>query len=286
MFVYYDGKIVDVADARIGVFDGGWLHGAGLFETMRAENGRVFQLGAHIYRLRQSAKVLLKPIPRENLPDDADFVELLDRNNLKTARVRLTVTAGSMQPDLDEDAHELTVVATTSALSAPPPSVYQEGIPVVVTAFRQSADDPVAGHKTTAFLPRLLGLREAQRAKCMEALWFTTKNQLAEGSITNVFLVSAGVIKTPPIETPVLPGITRATILELAAELDMKTEECALTIDDLLDADEVFLTNSIMHVMPVVHVEKHDIADGRVGSVSKALLEAYRALVKKECGGR
>ena len=284
MFVYYDGKIVDVADATIGVFDGGWLHGAGLFETMRAENGRVFRLGAHIYRLRQSAKKLLKPIPRENLPDDADFVELLDRNGLKTARVRLTVTAGSMQADIDEDAHELTVVATTSALSAPRPSVYEEGIPVIVTAYRQSADDPVTGHKTTAFLPRLLGLREAQRAKCMEALWFTTKNQLAEGSITNVFVVSAGVIKTPPLETPVLPGITRATILELAAKLDMKTEERELTIDDLLDADEVFLTKSMMQMMRGVRVEKHDIADGRVGSVCKTLWEAYRTLVKKECG--
>ncbi len=170
---------------------------------------------------------------------------------------------------------------TTKATVDPIPSQRA----VMVSTFRQSPDDPIAGHKTTAYLPRLLALREAQHARCMEAIWFTTGNTLAEGSISNVFTVRDDMLSTPPLDTPVLPGIARGVVLELAARLGLKAREAALTIDDLLDADEVFLTNAIMQVMPVVRVEMHDIGKGTVGPVAKRLGEAYREVVRKECGG-
>ena len=282
-FVYLNGEFVPEADARVSVYDGGWLHGAGLFETMRAENGRVFRLESHLSRLMHSAKALLRPVPREELPLRVDFLDLLKRNELKVARVRLTVTAGFMQDAREAEANPLTVCVTAAPLAPPPEKVYEAGIQVVITEHRLSPGDPLAGHKTTAYLSRLLGLREAQRAKCMEALWFTTGKHLAEGSISNVFVVQKGVLKTPPLGTPVLPGITRGIVLELAGKLELEAQEGLLSIDDLLDADEVMLTNVIMQVMPVVRVEKHDIADGRVGPISKRLREALRDLVRKEC---
>ena len=226
----------------------------------------------------------MRPIRREELPSRVDFLDLLERNDLPTARVRLTVSAGSMQGDPGAEAQPLTVCVTAAPLSPPPATVYENGVQVVVTEHRVSPSDPIAGHKTTAYLPRLLGLREAQRARCMEALWFTTSKYLAEGSISNVFVIHDGVLKTPPLDTPVLPGVARGAVLELAHKADIKAEECPLSIDDLLDAEEVFLTNVIIEVMPVVRVEKHDIADHRVGSKTRQMRKMFSDLVRKECG--
>lgn len=284
--IILNGQTVSAEDARISVHEAGWLHGAGLFETMRAENGIVFRLEAHLARLCRSAEKILSPIDRQGLPSKEDFSDLFERNGLLTARVRLTVSSGPVDASKDDRLSGMTVCVTAVALPSPDASAYQKGVSVVISAYRQSTADPTAGHKTTCYLPRLIALREAQQLRCAEAIWFTTNNMLAEGCISNVWIVKNEKLKTPALDTPVLPGIARAAVLELAAGQGIGVSECPLTIDDLLDADEVFLTNSIMQVLPVVRVEKHDIRDAKVGAVAKGLLEAYRGLVKKECGQR
>jgi branched-subunit amino acid aminotransferase/4-amino-4-deoxychorismate lyase len=153
---------------------------------------------------------------------------------------------------------------------------------VTISPFKVSPDDPLAGHKCTSYLPRLLALRDAHTKKCSEAIWFTTGNLLAEGAISNVFLVRGGVLATPSLDTPVLPGITRGAVLELARGDKVDTQERPLTINDLLDADEVFMTNSIMEVMPVCRVETKEIGNGKPGPVTQRLAEAYRQLLEKE----
>ena len=145
-------------------------------------------------------------------------------------------------------------------------------------------EDPLAGHKTTSYFGRLIALNQAHQAGCHEALWFTTSNLLAEGSISNVFVVKSDAVMTPPLDTPVLPGIARATVLELCTQQNIKAEETPLAIGHLLDADEVFLTNAIMQVMPVWRVEQREIGAGKPGPVEKTLLEQYRELLAKECG--
>ncbi len=281
--VYLNGEFVAETQAQVSVFDSGWLHGAGLFETMRAENGRVFRLESHIERLRRSAEKLLRPVERDRLPSRVDVLDLLERNGLKQARVRLTVTAGHMLV-ASEGEPALTVCLTAAPLAAPPASVYQQGVGVVLCDHRLSPSNPLAGHKTTSYLLRLLGLRAARQANCLEALWFTTRNHLAEGCLSNVFVVRDGAVRTPPLDTPVLPGITRAAILSLVEGCGFRVEECVLSVDDLLDADEVFLTNVIMQVVPVVRVERKDIATGSVGRVTKTMMGAFRDLVQRECG--
>jgi branched-chain amino acid aminotransferase len=283
--VLFNGRLLPETDAAVGIDDGGWLHGAGLFETMRAEHGSVFRLEAHMERLMRSAAKLLRPLARESLPSENDLRELLERNRLESARVRLTVSAGAMRADPGNGETKLTLCVTASELAPYPGRLYETGVNVVLSDFRQSPSDPVAGHKTTSYLPRLLALRKAQQARGMEAFWFTTDNRLAEGSISNVFVVSKGVLKTPPLDTPVLPGIARAVVIEIAQKDALETHECALTIDDLLDADEVFLTNTIMQVMPVIRVEKHAIGDARPGPVTKRLRGEYARIIRKECGG-
>jgi len=284
-FVYHNGTIVPATEAAIGVFDGGWLHGAGLFETMRAEQRRVFRIESHVERLRRSAAEILRPIERAELPSRVDFLDLLDRNELDEARVRLTVSAGSMLHGEGQQDTQLTVCVTAAPLSPLPPELYQKGVQVAICNHRLSSTDPVAGHKSTSYLPRLLGLREARQARCVEAIWFTTQNLLAEGCISNVFLVRGKTLLTPSLDTPVLPGIARGVVLELAQREAIDVREGALTINDLLDADEVFLTNAIMEVLPVIRVEQKDIGTGEPGAVTRRLIEGYRGLVRKECSG-
>ncbi|MFQ5461464.1 MAG: aminotransferase class IV [Phycisphaerae bacterium] len=281
--VYFNGEIVPEAEAGVRIDDGGWLHGAGLFETMVAQGGHPFRYEQHIRRLMNSAAKLLRPIDRTDLPAPSDIESLLRRNELADARLRLTVTAGSMRSG-DDTADALTVCVTAFPLATYAAELYEKGVRVIVTDSRVSTSDPLAGHKTTCYLPRLLALREARAARCFEAIWFTTQARLAEGSISNVFLVRGDALRTPPLDTPVLPGIARHTVIELARQNGLTVEQSPLTIDDLLEADEVFLTNVMMKVLPVVTIEKHKIGDEQVGAHTKTLAWAFEELIREECG--
>lgn len=282
--VLFNGEFVREGDAHVVISDGGWLHGAGLFETIRAAGGRVFRLNAHLDRLRNSAEQVLRPLDERSLPTADQLENLLRRNELVDARLRITVSAGEMRPTTSDEPSSMTVCVTAVPLAEYPPAYYEKGITAVICPYRQCPDDPLVGHKTTSYLPRLLGLRAAERARCQEALWFTTRNELAEGSISNVFVVRNGRLFTPPLNTPVLPGVARAVVLELARETGIEANEARLGIDDLLDADECFLTNVVMTVMPVVRVERREIGTGRVGDCARGLFNAFRETIRKECG--
>ena len=178
----------------------------------------------------------------------------------------------------------MTVCITATDLHPYAPKTYNEGVTVMIARRRVSDDDPLAGHKSTCYLPNLLDLRTAHAARCSEALLFNRRNELAEGTISNVFVVKQDRLRTPPLSTPVLPGIARSVVMELAAKMAIELDDrTPITIDDLLDADEVFLTNVIMQVLPVVRVEKREIGDGKPGRRTRELLDSYRDLVRREC---
>ncbi len=278
MKVYLNGEILDAERATVGVDNPSLLHGVGLFETLRTYSGRPFRLEQHIERLQASAAALKMPVV-EAVPLIPEAVRaVLDENNLSDARVRITVT-----PPPAGEGGGLTVLVTAQATTGYPAVLYEQGMTIFVcTDFRQSCQDPLAGHKTTSYFSRLLALRQAQEHKCGEALWFTPENLLAEGSVSNVFLVREGRLRTPPLDTPILPGISRALTLELARELGIEAEETPCNVNDLLDAEEVFLTNSIMEVMPVTRVERRAIGTDKPGTVTRRLLDAYRARVQSE----
>jgi len=163
-----------------------------------------------------------------------------------------------------------------------PPELYQRGMTVIVSDYKQNPADPTVRHKTLNYFSRLAALQEAQKKQAGEAIWMTTNNHLAEGSISNVFLVKEEKLQTPPLDTPVLPGITRKAVLELAAENDMEWVEQKLTIQDLLGADEVFLTNSIMELMPVCRIERHAVGKEKPGPVYKKLHDLYKQAVEEK----
>jgi branched-chain amino acid aminotransferase len=274
--VFLNDADVELADATVAADDGGFLYGQGLFETMRAVNGEVFRIDDHFDRLFASCEKLgIKfSFDREYMREA--IRRAIVANELTDARVRLTVTGGAMSA---EDIRG-TLLVSAVEFKPYPPEFYEKGMTVSLCDYRQNSMDPLCGHKTTNFFARLIALQEALAKKTTESLWFTTENKLAEGCVSNVFIVKDGTLLTPRLDTPVLPGIARKTVLEIAAKEGIAFEEQDLFINDLLEADEVFVTNSIMTVMPVATVEAKAIGDGKSGAVTKKILGCYREMLE------
>jgi branched-chain amino acid aminotransferase len=207
--------------------------------------------------------------------------EVLQANQLTDARIRLTLTTGPMTQD--EGQRQSTLLVTAVSFQAYPAEYYNAGVLAVLCPYRQNTSDPTCGHKTTCYYPRLLALRHAHRNMAAEALWFTTDHRLAEGCVSNVFLVKDSTLLTPLLNTPVLAGIARKTVLEIAGRLAIPFVEKDLNIEDLLGADEIFLTNVIMTVCPVVSVEKHVVGDGKVGPVTTKLRGEFMRVMEEPC---
>jgi branched-chain amino acid aminotransferase len=279
--VFLNDKLVDADKARVSAADSGFLYGAGLFETMRSCNGVVFALKDHLDRLFFSARSLSieNSYDRKYITDSIYIV--LKANKLSDARLRLTLTGGPMS-QLDKE-HRPTLLITATKLVPYPPEYYKNGVLVVLCPFRQNPADPVYGHKTISYFSRMIALKLAHQKRSTEALWFTVDNRLAEGCISNVFLVKDSTLYTPPVETPVLAGVARKTVCQIALKKSIKLVEKDLVIDDVLGADEVFLTNVIMQIMPVSRIEKHVVGAGRVGPTTKQLIEYFDQYVEEQC---
>jgi len=279
--VFLNDSLIDVNEARVSATDSGLLYGAGLFETMRSRQGVVFRLDDHLDRLFASARALSISCSCEKAHIRAAIDRLLQANQLTEARLRLTLTNGPLAQS--EEQRQPTLLITATAFRPYPPEYYQTGVLVVLCPFRQNATDPTCGHKTTSYYPRLLALNLAHQKRAAEALWFTTDNRLAEGCVSNIFLVKNSILQTPSLETPVLPGIARKTVRELARQQSLDLAEKDLFIGDLLEADEVFLTNVIMEVLPVVGVEQHTVGNGKVGAITGKLREGFLQALEQQC---
>ncbi|MBW8039492.1 MAG: hypothetical protein FVQ85_05785 [Planctomycetes bacterium] len=281
--VFLNDKLVDIDKAGISVTDSGLLYGAGLFETMRSYNGVVFALKDHLDRLFFSANAFsIKPPHRKYIAEA--IYKVLKANKLTDARLRLTLTGGPMS-ESEEERHP-TLLVTATKLVPYPAEYYKNGVMVVLCPFRQNPAEPTCGHKTTSYFSRMIALKLAHDRRAAEAIWFTVDNRLAEGCISNVFLVKDSVLYTPPIETPVLAGVARKTVCQIALKDSIKLVEKNLYIDDCLAADEAFLTNVIMQIMPISRIEKHTVGNGKVGAMTKKLQKSFEELIDSECRHR
>lgn len=282
-WVSINGTLMPAEEARVSVFDSGFMQGIGLFETMRAYNGRIFRLQQHIDRLIASARTLSWTV----VPDADDLHEnvrqVLAPHAGADARVRLTVTTGSLHATA-ADTPQLTIVATLAPADKYPDECYTRGVTVVASECRQCRGDATVGHKTTSYFARLASLRAAHAQSAFEALWFTPEGFVAEGAISTVFVVRDEQLLTPPLDTPVLPGITRAAVFELAVELDVPVREAPLKLDDLLASEEMFLTNSMVELVPVVRIGRQAIGNEKPGDVTRKLAIAYGDLIDRESG--
>jgi branched-chain amino acid aminotransferase len=292
--IWLNGNFIDESTATVSIRDTGLLHAAGVFTTMRSIGGRVFRLQDHLARLRASCEALFIPLQfSDGVLTDATN-ELLSRNELFDARLRLTVTRGAATDDpLHGARFEPTAFLTAAALQPYPAEYYQRGMTVIVLDEQKlNPYDAQAGHKTLNYFSRLGALRAAVARGAGEALWFNVHNYLQSGSISNVFVVKSGKLITPPTQrelqepivhdaTPypksnVLPGVTRGAVIEFAGEESIDVQLSGIDIAQLLDADEIFITNSIMGVMPVCRIEKKVIGDDKPGLITMRLATRYQ----------
>jgi branched-chain amino acid aminotransferase len=300
-YIHLNGQLIPYDQAAVPAADAGLLHGAGLFETMRARGGKIFRLRQHLERLALSAHTLSIPFALGEVQLAEMAAELLDANDLADARLRLTITRGDLHAATAQDpVPPVTLILSAAAFQPYPAELYEKGMTVVISGAKQNPENPLTGHKTTSYFDRLLALREAQQLKAGEALWFTAgTNFLAEGSISNIFLVDKeGTLCTPPLTMPdasglktqdsrlaprlCLPGVVRQLTLSLATAMNHLPHERLLTINDLLSAKEVFLTNAIMGIMPVTHIENHTVNNAKPGELTTQLRTVYEDMLQKE----
>ncbi len=281
--VYLNGSLIPLSKARISALDYGFLYGFGLFETMRAYAGRVFRLERHLSRLSLSAQTLGVPVDTPSLK--GAVMDTLHTNRLSDARIRITVSIGEggITPD-PSTCTTPTVLITAGDYKPYPEQVYQRGFRAIVSSIRRNSQSPLSRLKSANYLESMLSRQEARAAGVDEAICLNEKGFLAEASMSNVFLVTSGTIKTPGQESGILPGITREAVLELAAPMGIETIEHDTGLDELFHAQEAFLTNSLIEVMPLTEIDGKPIGSGRPGPVTGRLLAAYRKLVLSEAG--
>jgi len=283
--IYLNGQLVPRFEAKLSPFDHGFLYGYGLFETMRAYNGHIFRLDSHLTRIRCAAEsiglthsILTTDEGKQSLK--AACVAMLAANNLKDARIRLTVSngEGDMTPD-PSTCSGPTVLITARNLVPLPPEKYESGFKATLSFLRRNSQSPLSRLKSTCYMENILARMAARGAGCDEAIFLNEQGFLAEGSSNNVFLVSNGELITPCFESGVLPGITRDAVLEIARTSNIKATERWVQLNELIKAQEAFVTNSILELMPLTWFEGKPIGTGKPGQLTRKLIAAYRKLV-------
>ncbi len=279
MWIYLNDTFVPQAEAVVSVFDHGFLYGDGVFETLRAYRGRVFLLADHLARLERSAAriQLYLPVGIERL---ADLLrESLIRNQLQDAYLRITVSRGTGDIGLDP---ALCTTPTLVIIAKPfqpyPESFYANGVAVMIAKTRRNLPEALPPQvKSLNFLNNILAKMEATAAGAHEALMLNHRGDVAEGTTTNVFTVHDGRLRTPSADCGILEGVTRGFVLQLASELGIPADGTRLSVEDLLRAEECFLTNTTQEVLPVTQVDGHMIGDGRPGRITRRLHASFRA---------
>ncbi|MCL6639071.1 MAG: aminotransferase class IV [Firmicutes bacterium] len=284
--VYLNGDFVPEAEAKVSVFDRGFLYGDGIFETVRSYGGKIFRLKRHIERLFTSANILSISLPH----DAGQFCEIvketLRRNHLNDASLRLSVSRGPGAPGLSPaGSGPPTVLCTARELPPGLPQLQKSGVRAVVVQTRRTPPPCLDSRaKTFNFLNNIVARLEVDAAGAFEGIMLNTAGKVAEGTVSNVFFYSGGVLYTPSPDAGILPGIARETVLEAAAWKGVRAGEGLFGPEDLFAAGEVFLTNSNWEVLPVVQLDGMTVGKGVPGPATTALAAAYNELVRAEEG--
>ncbi len=284
LVVYIDGAYVPKDQASVSVYDHGLLYGDGVFEGIRAYNGRVFKLDEHLRRLQVSAQFLQLEIP---LPIDElreAILETLRRNELRDAYVRVLVTRGKGDLGLDpRKCLRPTVVIIADTIQLLPPEVYEGGIELACASVRRPPPDVFPAQiKSLNYLNSILAKMEAIRQGFDEAIMLNTDGFVAECTGENIFLVRDGRLVTTPSYAGILEGVTRNTVIAMASELQIEVQERLFTLVDVYSAAECFLTGTAAEMVPVVKVDGRTIGDGRPGPITAKFTEHFRILTQTE----
>jgi branched-chain amino acid aminotransferase len=286
--IYLNGSLVPRSEAKVSVFDHGFLYGYGLFETMRAYNGRIFLLERHIERLITSAAGIGLNVGLSGTDLGKACTETVIANNLNEARIRLTVTHGEAESfPWADTAGKNTVVITARPYTPFSEEKYRQGFRVGVASLRRNSQSLISGVKSTNYLDNVLAKMEINKDGLDEALMLNEKGYIAECGSSNIFFIGDSGLVTPSKTSGMLPGITRALVIELAGILDIKVAETHVGLSDLNTFQEAFVTNSTMEIMPLVSVRDETgytvtIGNGKPGRITRRLTIAYKERVERE----
>jgi branched-chain amino acid aminotransferase len=276
--IYIDGELVPRSEARISVLDHGLLYGDGVFEGIRCYNGVVFKLREHIDRLYRSAKVIKLDIPLTKEEMIKAVIETLKANGLRDAYIRLIVTRGVGDLGLDpRKCGKPSVIIIAEKMEPILGKMAREkGAKLIISSVRR---DPVyaTSHevKSLNYLNSILAKLEAINANADDAVMLDSRGFVSEASAANLFIVKNNSLITPPVTAGILPGITRAFVMELAKSLGINMYERDITPVELLTADEVFLTGTGAEIVPVTMINGVKIGDGTPGRITKLLIEEF-----------
>ena len=284
MKVYINGKFFDQADAKISVFDHGFLYGDGIFEGIRLYSGCVFRLEEHLERLEYSAKAILLDLPwtRKQISDAT--CESCRVNGLKDGYIRLVVSRGVGSLGLSPKScatPQLIIIADKIQLY--PPEFYEQGLKIITVPTRRcnpAALPPTI--KSLNYLNNILAKIEAQNLGFHEAIMLNDQGYIAECTGDNLFLVHKGKLFTPPFSAGALSGITRGAVLDIAKKLKMPVEEKNLTRYDAWIADEIFITGTAAEVVSIIEMDGRVIGTGKPGPAAKKITAEFKRLVKKD----
>ncbi len=282
MKIFIDGKFFSERDAKVSVFDHGLLYGDGVFEGIRAYNGRVFKLQEHIERLYCSAKAILLDIPMTPAQMMKATVETCRVNKLRDCYIRLIVTRGVGTLGLNpRTCKKPSIIIIAGKIQLYPKEYYQRGLDLVTVPTTRNLHNSVnPAIKSLNYLNNILAKIEANNAGVEEAIMLNAEGFVAECTGDNLFIIKRGVLYTPPLSAGALYGITRQTVIELAEALGIKVAEPNLTRYDLFNADECFITGTAAEVVPVVKIDGRVIGNGQPGAITRQLEVNYHTLTK------
>jgi branched-chain amino acid aminotransferase len=273
--VNINGVIAPIADGRISVLDHGFLFGDSIYETLRTYRQKPFLFSRHFARLERSAHSVFMKLPWDRAKTYEEVKKTIAAAGPGEHRVRITITrgVGGIGPDPDTCESPNAVLFVTP-FSEPPRSLYDNGVEIVVSSFYRSRQ--LGDAKTGNLLRAVLAIREANQAGAYEAITLTADGKISDGITCNVWLVQGNRLLTPSFESGILEGITRAVVLDLARRAGLEVVEAVLDLSEVDKANELFLTSSTREIVPIVRVAGRPVCDGRPGTVSKKLLDAYR----------
>jgi len=278
--IYLDGELVPEDEAKISVFDHGFLYGDGVFEGIRAYDGFVFKLDDHLDRMYRSARAINLEIPLDHDEMEEKILKTLRSNELEEAYIRPIVTRGkgSLGIDTESCTNPSVIIITKEWEALYGPELYEKGLNLLTTTIRNQPKEglpPTVKHLN--YLTNVLALMQANTWGADEALMLDTNGNVSEGSADNVFVYRGGAVYTPPVINN-LPGITRGVVIGLLDDLGYEVKEENLGLAEVLTADEVFLSGTAAEVAPVAEIDGRKIGDGEPGKIALQVKEEFRKL--------
>jgi branched-chain amino acid aminotransferase len=281
-WIYLNGDYVTKEDAKVSVYDHGFLYGDGIFEGIRLYNGNIFKCKEHLDRLYDSAKSIMLHIPLSYEEMEAALAETIRKNGLKNGYIRLVVSRGPGDLGLDpRRSPKAWVIIIVEQLAIYPEEAYVNGLKTISVSPRRNLPDALNPKiKSLNYLNNILVKIQSNLAGVGEAIMLNSQGYVAEGSSDNIFIVKRGVVYTPPTYCGALEGITRLAIIELCEKHGIKLKEEPFTLHDVYVADEVFFTGTAAEVIAVREVDGRTIGSGKAGPVTTRLLKEFRSIVE------